>query len=351
MTAPTPPSDQPAAPTPRSQAIRDLHLLAPHTPHAPDTPDTPADNNPPPTLEHARAYCHTLARAHRENFHVLTRFVPARLRDDFAAVYAFCRWSDDLADETGHTDDARQRSLELLTLWRAHLTTAIDHAHDPHNTPAPTHPVMRALAHTISDHHLDPIPFHHLIDAFEQDQRLRHYHTWDQLIDYSNKSANPVGRIVLALAAHDPCDPRNAAIAEQSDAICTALQLTNFWQDVRRDLLERDRVYLPSQDTGITPDDLRAWADTPNDPDARIRYIKALRPLVHRTRDLYQRGRGLPKALDPSIAPVIALFIAGGQATLNAVERSGCTTLWRRPSLGNIPRTFLIAKALLARYM
>jgi phytoene/squalene synthetase len=131
-----------------------------------------------------------------------------------------------------------------------------------------------------------------------------------------------------------------------SDATCTALQLINFWQDVRRDLLERDRVYLPSIETGVTPQDLRAWIDRGNDPSARVRYICALRPLVDRTAELFALGRPLPGLLDPRLAPIVRLFGLGGEAILSAVQHAGCTTLWHRPRISKARKVWLVGRAM-----
>jgi squalene synthase HpnC len=293
-------------------------------------------------------YVRALATTHYENFSVLSRLVPPELRDDFAAVYAFCRWADDLGDETGKTDEARARSLELLAWWRRELLACFDFAapapHTPDGPPPPPAPVFIALLPVIRRHKLTVEPFADLIDAFEQDQRIRAYQTWDQVIDYCRRSANPVGRIVLALAGY-PDTPENAERYRMSDATCTALQLTNHWQDVRRDLLERDRVYIPTADTGVTPEMLRDWAARPEDPTARIPYIRMLRSLIVRTWDLFHQGRPLPRLLHPRIRPVVWLFGAGGESVLRAVERSGCTTLWKRPTLARSTKAWLVFRA------
>lgn len=310
-----------------------------------------ADGAPCPPDE-ARAYVHRLATSHYENFPVLTRLVPPGLRDDFASVYAFCRWSDDLGDETGLGEQARQRSLDLLARWRGMLERCVAFARGA-SPDAPSHPVYAALAQTIRNRELSDRPFHHLIDAFEQDQRITRYETWDRVVDYCTRSADPVGRLVLALGGvgdgGEPTDQPTARLVAMSDATCTALQLTNFWQDVRRDLLERDRVYLPSADTGFGADELRRWIVEPNEPANRVRYIRALRPLVERTRTLFDRGRALPDELPPSargLAPVIRLFGQGGQTVLRAVERNGCTTLWKRPRLTKTRKASLVLGAI-----
>lgn len=316
---------------PRKSVIELLAVLGPGSP-----------GSIPPTAAEALEYCRGLATTHYENFSVLTSLVPVGLRDDFAAVYAFCRWADDLGDETGSDDAARARSVELLDWWKRETVACF--------AGEARHPVFVALRETArrhAAHGLGAGPFLNLIDAFAQDQRVRAYETWEQCVDYCTRSANPVGRIVLMLAGYAPpeMDGANAERFAMSDATCTALQLINFWQDVRRDLVERDRVYLPARDTGISPEMLREWLDRADDPGARVRYIRAMRPLVERTKELFDRGRPLPRHLNPGIAPVVWLFGAGGDAIVRAVERIGCATLWERPRLGKLTKARLVAQA------
>ncbi len=330
----------------------------------------------PPTLEQSLAYCRGLATSHYENFSVLSALVPAHLRDDFAAVYSFCRWADDLGDETGNTPEARQRSERLLAWWSDELDSCfrstgilpVSSPSDLQGTRAgspchdePTHPVYIALRATAARHpHLSAQPFQDLIAAFIQDQTLgtadHPYETWEQLLDYCARSANPVGRIVLTLGGYAPpeVDPANADRYAMSDATCTALQLINFWQDVRRDLVERDRVYIPTlgpgvggggTPTGITRDKLREWLDQANDPRARVPYIRALRPLVDETAALFLKGQPLPATLERGLSPVVWLFGAGGHAILNAVRGLGCATLWDRPRLAASEKALLVGRA------
>lgn len=297
------------------------------------------------TPAEAAAYLHRLTTEHYENFSVLSGLVPPGLRPDFAAVYGYCRWADDLADETGSGEAAKARSMRLLSAWRAELDGCFAFARGVAGAEAPAHPVFVALAETAKRRPLSPEPFHHLVDAFEQDQRVTRYRTWDEVIGYCRCSADPVGRIVLALAGHDGSRPGDAERIAMSDATCTALQLTNFWQDVRRDLLERDRVYMPERETGITGDMLREWLSRENDPGARAPFIKALRGLVRRTWPLFERGRALPRTLARDIGPVVWLFGAGGESVLRSVERIGCATLWERPRLSKGRKAWLVARA------
>ncbi|MEM0984096.1 MAG: squalene synthase HpnC [Planctomycetota bacterium] len=303
------------------------------------SPDTPLD----PTM---------LARDHYENFSVLSRLVPERLRDDFAAIYAFCRTADDLADETVHRfddiADARAESLRLLADFRGQLAATYEGE--------PPSPAFQALARTVEKHQLPAGPFHKLLDAFEQDQTLVHYQTWDQLLGYCEGSANPVGHLVLMLFGVRPPeeDPANTDRYRLSDAACTALQLANHWQDVRRDLIERDRVYIPAQDTGVTPDQLRAWLDRKDDPEARVPFIKMIRTLTDRTRELFDTAHPLPRTLGHEAGPVVRLLVLGGETILRKVEAIGGTTLWKRPEVSKLDKAALIARVsaekLLGRY-
>ncbi len=267
-----------------------------------------------------------------ENFSVLSFFVPRDRRDDVAAVYAFCRGADDIAD-SGSSPVARAASLAELARWR--LLLAASARGEPTG-----HPVFDALAPAIARRNLPVAAFEDLLAAFEQDQSKTRYDTWEELVEYSRCSANPVGRLVLALGDQLPADPASP-ILHHSDATCTALQLANFWQDVRRDLMELDRVYLPAADTGISGSTLQSWID---DPGHRDRFAAALRPMVERTRQLMQSAAPLPGLLDGWLRPAVSLFQRGGLAILNKVERNGFDTLWRRPRLSRLDKAVLILR-------
>ena len=178
----------------------------------------------------------------------MTWLTPREYRPAFRSIYAFCRWSDDLGDEVGD----RQRSLELLSWWRDELRAMY--------RGETRHPVMIALSETVERYGIPIEPFDRLISAFEQDQSVSEYETFEQLLDYCQRSANPVGHLVLHVAG--AITPENVRLA---DAICTALQLANFWQDVARDLAI-GRIYLPREDRirfGCSDSDLRAGVFTP----------------------------------------------------------------------------------------
>src|SRR5271157_5310417 len=215
-----------------------------------------------------RAYTRWLATHHYENFHVVSFLLPKRLHQDFYNVYAYCRWADDLSDETG--DPAE--SLRLLAWWRQEL--------DAMYGGRASHPVFVALQATVEQHGIPRQPFADLIDAFVQDQTVTRYRNWDELFGYCRNSANPVGRLVLYL-----CGYSDAERQRLSDATCTGLQLANFWQDVAVDL-EKDRVYIPLEVLarhGYTLDDLYARRFTPA-------FREVMREAVEKARQFFLEG-------------------------------------------------------------
>ncbi|MDA0295900.1 MAG: squalene synthase HpnC [Planctomycetota bacterium] len=285
------------------------------------------------TVSAARDRCRRLASSRRENFSVLTRLVPADVRDDFAAVYAFCRTADDLGDEIGDP----HRSLELLDWWRSEVDAAWEGN--------PRHWVFRALQPTIERFDLEQGPFLGLISAFEQDQTVTRYETWEQLIDYCRRSADPVGRLVLKLL-DEPGSPEQL---ERSDAICTALQLTNHWQDLRRDLLDRDRIYIPTEMIEIEDFERRfrvtakqGWASDDRFLEESRRLVRAC---VDRTWPLYTFGSELSGLLGPRAAPVIEVLGGGGASVLRRIEDWDYETTLNRPTLGLTGKLKILARA------
>jgi squalene synthase HpnC len=287
----------------------------------------PRQDYPRPTLLEARSYCSRLARSHYENFTVASLLLPRRLLPHFHAVYAYCRWADDLGDEAG----GGRQALELLRWWRSELLRCYNGR--------PRHPVLVALQETIRSFHIPPEPFLDLLLAFEQDQLVKRYRTWEQLLNYCRCSANPVGRLVLYLfRAH------NAQTVPLSDSICTALQLANFWQDVARDL-DIDRVYIPEEDRwrfGYREDDLSRRLFTPA-------FAELMRFEVDRTRALFFDGMALVRAVPAEFAVDVELFAQGGLAILRKIERQGYNVWQRRPVLAKWEKAALLTRACLRR--
>jgi squalene synthase HpnC len=281
----------------------------------------------PPSRADAQVYCSRLARTHYENFTVASVLLPRHLIRHFHTVYAYCRWADDLADESGGGPHA----LSLLRWWREELLSCYDGK--------PHHPVFVALRDTIQRFDIPPQPFFDLLFAFEQDQLVTRYRTFAQLLDYCCCSANPVGRLVLYL-----CGTFDDDTAGLSDHLCTALQLANFWQDVARDF-DLGRVYLPREDRerfGYSDDDLAARRFTPA-------FAELMRFEVDRTRDLFYRGMPLIERMPPLMQADIELFLQGGLAILRKIEQSGYNAWSRRPTLARWEKGALLAGALWRR--
>jgi squalene synthase HpnC len=289
-----------------------------------------------------------LTRQHYENFSVLSVLVPKPLRAPFAHVYWFCRSADDIADEHDGSLVARQRALIRLREFRSKFDACL--ASDRSASMNPPE-VFSALASTIRNHHLSPELFHALLDAFEQDQSVTRYTSLPQLLDYCSRSAHPVGRIVLQLGGIDLSAPASAQLILLSDAMCTALQLVNHCQDIRRDLLERDRVYIPLPPT-VSDDDLRAMAECNHSPgtlpaDAAERLTAAIVPVIAHSRSLFDSARNLPLLLPRSIAAPVHLMLSGGLQIQAMVERSSFTLIRHRPRVSTWTQSRLLLGSLL----
>jgi len=261
----------------------------------------------------AYAECRRLARRHYENFPVASRLVPRDKRDALAAIYAFARCADDFADEPGV-----EGRLEKLAAWRELLRECF--------SGQVQHPVFLALRDSVRRFHLSFENFENLLRAFESDVRVNRHRDFSSLLAYCVCSANPVGRLVLELFDH-----REPELFALSDCICTALQLTNFWQDVAVDL-ERDRIYLPLEDLqrfNYTLDDLRAGR-----VDERWREL--LKFEIDRTRPLFERGKELPERVAPELRVQLRLTWLGGVTMLRKIESVDYDVFRRRPSLGKL---------------
>jgi squalene synthase HpnC len=275
----------------------------------------------PPSIQESRRYCRRLAGQHYENFTVLSWFLPRVCRQHVANIYAYCRWADDLADETG---DPR-RSLALLDWWQTQLCECYDGR--------ASHPVFVALSETIREFAIPSEPFLDLLVAFRQDQQRARYETMAELVDnYCRYSANPVGRLVLYLAQ---CHTPDRVVL--SDSICTGLQLANFYQDVARDW-DRGRIYLPRADW-------RRFGYEEADFSQR-RCNEAFRKLmaqqVAQAKALLEGGSALVEKMPRPWRLPVALFAAGGLTTLEAIRRQNYDVWTRRPTIGRYKKLRLM---------
>jgi len=266
-------------------------------------------------LAEAYAACEALARAHYENFPVASMLLPRAMRPHVAAVYAFARRADDMADE-GRTP-APIRRAELDT-WLRRLHAAVE-------SPASADDLMlMATANSIRVLDLPLSLFDDLVSAFAQDTKTTRYASWDDVLDYCRRSANPVGRLVLRIAGY-----RDDALDRSSDALCTALQLTNFWQDFGRDW-RAGRVYLPQEvqrACGAAEADLASGRLTPP-------WSAAIARAAAFTRPLFDEGRLVCDGVRGRLAIDLRLTWLGGARILERVEQRRGELLHDRPALG-----------------
>lgn len=259
---------------------------------------------------------------HYENFPVASLLCPPSLRQPVRAIYAFARTADDIADEGDAAPPAR---LAELARFREAFVATSGRLGGTSQTAvaAPWSRVFSALEHALRDHALPERLLHDLLDAFEQDVRNPSYADRNALLDYCRRSANPIGRLLLHLyGITDPTSLR------QSDAICSSLQLINFWQDLSVDL-PRGRSYLPQADAvrhGVATGDPRALADS-----------AALRDLVHDlvrwAASLMAEGSALPLRVPGRAGWELRLVVHGGWRILEKIARMDNASITRRPRL------------------
>jgi squalene synthase HpnC len=278
------------------------------------------------TLGESRDYCARLAKSHYENFLVASLFVPKALKQHFYHVYAYCRISDDLGDESGGPANA----LPLLDWWEEEL--------DACYAGRPKHPVFVALAETNERFGIPRQPYADLLTAFRQDQTTTRYETYEDLLGYCENSANPVGRLVLYLCGYS--DPARQTLSDQT---CTALQLANFWQDVYRDY-GIGRIYLPLEDLrrfGVDESDIANRRFTPA-------FADLMRFECERTKRLFAEGMKLCGMVDKRVRLDIEMFSRGGQEIIRRIEAQGYDVLTSRPEIPKKRQLAILAGRLAA---
>lgn len=290
----------------------------------------PTSNSPPHvftgSIDDAYRYCEQLAFSRYENFPVASRFISREKRKHVAAIYAFARIADDVADEPGLTPEDRLRELQR---WEAQLAESY--------RGGTSHPVFAALGDTARRFQIPQNHFQNLLAAFRSDVTVRRYESFDDVLAYCRNSANPVGRLVLLLFGY-----KDEQMIGWSDKICTALQLTNFWQDLSIDL-ERDRVYIPLED-------LRKFNLGVQDIQGK-RFSPAFRDLmefeVQRTRDLFEQGKPLLANVGKNLSLEMKLTWLGGTHILEKISRLDYNVLHRRPTLSFVDKSSLLLRALI----
>jgi len=278
-----------------------------------------------PTLEEAQLWCRDLASTHYENFHVATFFLPRKVRPHFEGIYAYCRVADDLGDEVADPAIATR----LLDTWGLMLDECYD------NPERSMHPVFVALHETIRECQPPRQLFADLLHAFRMDQVKTEYASWEELLEYSHYSANPVGRLVLWV-----CGYREESLGLLSDKVCTALQLANFWQDVVEDA-ERGRRYLPGdamQRFGVDEGQIEGRVFTPE-------FRGMIEGLVLRTREMLLEGGEISRHVDRDLAVTLDLFRKGGEAILNGITAQDFDVLRGRPVVSKARKLGLLLQA------
>jgi hydroxysqualene synthase len=275
------------------------------------------------SLSESYAACLALCRSHYENFPVASRFLPEDRRAPIAAVYAFARIADDFADEPGCDDAERMR---LLAEWRGRLKTCLENHRN--------HPVFWALSDTIRRFDLPLDPFERLLTAFEMDVTKNRYATFEEVLFYCRHSANPVGELVLRISGE-----WTERRGKWSDDICTALQLTNFWQDVTIDA-QKNRIYVPLADLNLFEVSENDFMKGPA--------TDAMRELIasqsDRTWSLFLSGRSLCDDVSPALRRELRFVWLGGTRILEKIDARRWDVWSKRPRLtkwdwaGLVPR-------------
>jgi squalene synthase HpnC len=287
---------------------------------------TPLDR---PTLMEAQAWCRNLASTHYENFHVATFFLPRRIRPHIESIYAYCRVADDFGDEV----DDPVVATRLLDMWGVMLDECYE---APERS---MHPVFVALQETIRECNPPRELFANLLHAFQMDQVKTEYESWEELLEYSHYSANPVGRLVLWV-----CGYREESLGLLSDKVCTALQLANFWQDVVEDS-ERGRRYVPAESMlrfGVDEGQIAGRVFTPE-------FRAMVQDLVVRTHEMLLEGGAISKHVDRELAVTLDLFRKGGEAILNGIAAQNFDVLRGRPVVSKARKLGLLMEALIGK--
>ena len=266
------------------------------------------------SVDAAYAHCVAIAHRHYENFPVASFLLPRAWRPHIAAIYAFARTADDFADQPHRSPEER---LGLLDEWRVNL-------HRAARGEEQLDPVFVAVGDTMRRYALPLQPFDDLLSAFEQDVRVHRYETWEAVLDYCRRSANPIGRLVLRIAG-----VRSPAAEGASDALCTGLQLANFWQDFGVDW-RAGRLYVPRQQiaaSGASERDLEQ-------AELAREWKSAIRACVARTRSFFDAGRPVADAVSGRLRFELRATWLGGMRILQKIEGLDYDTLHSRPTLG-----------------
>jgi phytoene synthase len=275
------------------------------------------------SVDEAFAYCEARTKAHYENFPV-GLFVPKDKRPYVYSLYAFARAADDFADEPVYDGLRRQK----LDDWEALLHAAYRGEAEG--------PIFVALGETVRRLGIPKELLLDLLSAFRQDTEKRRYATWDELLDYCRRSANPVGRLVLLVFGE-----KDPALPPLSDDVCTGLQLANHWQDAAIDYAQKDRIYVPED--LMRRHGVGAWDFDGGRVSDGWRGLMG--DLIARTRELFARGRPLCDRVGRELRFEMRLTWLGGMSILDRIETTGGDVFRQRPKHGPLDKAVLAWRA------
>jgi squalene synthase HpnC len=273
-----------------------------------------------PSFSRAYATCFDVARRHYENFPVASWLLPSEIRPHVAAVYAFARYADDFADEG---DRAPSERLTLLDDWLRRFHVAVNGEVNPDSDQS-VDLVFAAVNHTMTRYDLPASLFEDLISAFRQDVTVDRYESWETLLDYCRRSANPVGRLVLRIAGR-----REEALERASDCLCSALQIANFLQDFDCDW-QRGRLYIPSE----VSRNFSASESELDDDQLSPAWRATIADVARRNRQLFDLGRSICDEVGGRLGLELRFTWLGGCRILDQLKSGDYDPRMRRPKLG-----------------
>jgi squalene synthase HpnC len=285
-------------------------------------------------FEEAFIHCEKITKNHYENFPVASVLIPKEKRKYVYAVYSFARYADDISDSAILTPEEKLARLNLLEdEFDFILNNQLE------NLQEETKYIFIALYKTLNDLNIPSIEFKNLLIAFKQDSVKDKYDTFEELLEYSKYSANPVGHLVLYIFGYNGM--RDKKLFELSDYICTGLQLINFWQDVARDL-EIKRVYIPNeilQKYNYSYELLNNKIENEN-------YINIIKELITKTKELYKKGEELPNLVSGRLKYELRATYYGGLTVINKIEQLNYRTLTTRPVVSGSDKFKILLKTI-----
>lgn len=282
-------------------------------------------------FDEAFLYCEKITKAHYENFPVASFLIPKEKRKYVYAVYSFARYADDIADSSILTSEQKLEKLDRLELDLQKITSG-----EFENLNDATKFTFIALYQTLQDLNVPVFEFHNLLKAFKQDSVKDKYETFDELLEYSKYSANPVGHLVLYIFGYN-----DAELFELSDYICTGLQLINFWQDVSRDL-EISRVYIPNE---LIRENNYSYQNLYNKIEDES-YVYIIKELIEKTKEIYEKGNSLPDKVSGRLKYELKATFYGGMTVINKIEKLNYRTLSHRPIITSSDKFKILLKTI-----